>query len=106
MNWAAELANAFERLEADHSARVDFSDRPDTVGEVGREFNTLAAEWQRRAPEGLSRDHAHRLRNRLAGILAALQVLEASGELSAEENRALAGVRATAKQLDACLRAR
>ncbi len=105
MSWAAELRQAFDRLEARQPSRVGFSDRAGPVGEVGREFNALAADLEHRPSEGLSRDQAHRLRNRLAGILAALQVLEASGELSAEENRAVSRVLATARQLDARLRA-
>lgn len=84
---------------------VSFADREDTVGEVGREFNTLAAELGRTAPQGLSREQAHALRNRLAGILAALHVLEAGGGLDAEQRARLGDVVQEARTLDATLRA-
>ncbi|MFQ5723575.1 MAG: hypothetical protein ACE5G6_03710 [Terriglobia bacterium] len=105
MNWATELRDAFRELEAEQPARVQFAERADPLGELGREFNTLAQDWRQRGPDGLTRQQAHRLRNRLAGILAALQVLRANRELPAEEEAALRQVLDLAKQLDVRLRA-
>ncbi|MFB3094748.1 MAG: hypothetical protein ACE10O_02695 [Candidatus Acidiferrales bacterium] len=45
----AELRQGFNRLQSGRHPRVDFSDRTDTVGEIGREFNALAAGRSKRA---------------------------------------------------------
>lgn len=106
MSWAAELREAFSRLQAGGHPRVGFAGREDTVGEIGREFNHLTAGLEQLAPNGLTRDKAHSLRNRLAGILAALHVLKETGGLSAKEQAALSQVLEEARQLDSRLRAR
>lgn len=106
MSWITELREGFGALHAGGQPRVAFASREDTVGELGREFNALAAGLEQAGPNGLSREQTHTLRNRLAGILAALHVLRDSGELAAEEQAALSQVLGTARQLDARLRSR
>ncbi len=110
VSWTTELRQAFAALRAGAPARVSFAGRDDRVGEVGREFNRLAdALAQSRSlgsPDGFSREQAHALRNRLAGVLAALHVLRVTSELAPEEEETLAHVVEDAKQLDAQLRAR
>lgn len=104
MSWIVELCQAFSQLQAGGTARVSFATREDTVGELGREFNALAAALRETGSNGLSRERAHRLRNQLAGILAALHVLGEAGELTAEEQAGLRQLRREAQKLDACLR--
>lgn len=106
MSWAAELREAFNALRAGGRPRVGFDGRADTLGEVGREFNALAAELEQVHPNGLTREEAHRLRNRLAGIVAAVQVLRDAGELGPEKQAALSQVLADARALDVRLRPR
>jgi adenylosuccinate lyase len=104
MNWLEELEEAVGRLRAREHARVGFEGAAGTVGALGREFNALAEELE---PAGdLNREQAHRLRNRLAGILAALHVLGESDELPADGAARLARIRTAAAELEARLRAR
>ena len=105
MDWVSELRQKFRQLPTQAGAvtPVSFGDRDDTVGELGREFNTLAAELSRITPRELTREQAHGLRNRLAGILAALHVLEAEGTLSPDQRRQLREVVEEARRMDAAL---
>jgi hypothetical protein len=103
MDWIAELRQAFKELEAGGRAQVSFSSRPGTVGEVGREFNALAMGLAEAASSD-TRERMHRLRNQLAGILAALHVLRETAELSKEERVALVQVLEEGKRLEARLR--
>ncbi len=105
MSWAAELRQGFNRLQSGRHPRVGFADRTDTVGEIGREFNALAAGLEQAGANGLTREQAHDLRNRLAGILAALHVLKESGALTNDQQAALSQALAEARQLDTRLRA-
>lgn len=104
MSWMSELRQGFNRLQSGRHPRVDFADRSDTVGEIGREFNALAAGLEQGGANGLTREQAHSLRNRLAGILAALHVLKESGALTANEQATLSQTLAEARQLDPRLR--
>ncbi len=106
MDWAGELREAFGRLCAGQEARVEFAARTDRVGTLGQEFNALAGELEGLSVNTLTRERAHSLRNRLAGILAALHVLRMSNELTPEEQTALEHVVASAQQLDERLRKR
>ena len=103
MDWIAELRQAFNQLEAGASAHVSFSARPGTVGELGREFNALA-DGLEKPPAADARERFHRLRNQLAGILAALHVLRETAELSSEERATLAQVLEEGKRLESRLR--
>jgi signal transduction histidine kinase len=105
MDWVSELRQGFRALPAGAVLSVSFADRSDTIGEVGREFNALAAELGRMPPNEMSRERAHALRNRLAGILAALHVLNATGALDPAQQAALQETVEEAKRLDAALRA-
>ena len=105
MDWVSELRQGFRALPAGVVPSVSFADRGDTIGEVGREFNALAAELARPGGE-MTREQAHRLRNRLAGILAALYVVGATGALDPAQQAALQETVEEAKRLDAGLRAR
>lgn len=100
--WAQELRQALAGLTRGASPRVGFADREDLVGELGREFNALSAELQHTQGDSLSRERAHRLRNRLAGLLAALHVLKESAGQPAVCEEAIA----LARELDARLRGR
>lgn len=107
MSWAAELCRAFRELHAGGRPRVGFAGRDDTVGDVGRAFNALAAELEQVGANGLTRAHAHRLRNRLAGILAALHLLAESGALTADQQAGLQEIIQEARTLEtAALRPR
>jgi hypothetical protein len=106
MDWAGELREAFDRLCAGQEARVEFSARTDRVGTLGQEFNALAVELEGLTVDDLTRERAHGLRNRLAGILAALHVLRMSNELTREEQTALEQVVESARQLDERFRKR
>jgi len=106
MDWAGELREAFGRLRAGEQARVGFASRVDRIGELGQEFNALAEDLRSPGLDALTRERAHGLRSRLAGILAALHVLRMSDELTSEEQRTLAQVVETARQLDERLRKR
>ena len=103
MDWVSELRQGFRALPAGAVPSVSFAARGDTIGEVGREFNALAAELSRSAGE-ITREQAHSLRNRLAGILAALHVLGATGELTPAQQTALQETVEEARRLDATLR--
>jgi signal transduction histidine kinase len=104
-NWTTELRQAFAALQAGGRVRVLFAERADRVGELGEAFNALAEDLERVAPEGLNREQAHRLRNRLASILAVVYLLRESGELSGPDEATLGEVAAEAQQLDQQLRA-
>ncbi len=104
MSWMAELRQGFNRLQSGRYPRVHFANRTDTVGEIGREFNALATGLEQLGANGLTREQAHSLRNRLAGILAALHVLKESGALTANEQATLSQALAEARQLDTRLR--
>lgn len=104
MGWMGELCVAFGELLAGHRPQVSFSEREDTVGEVGREFNALAALVDRMGTGDASRDVVHGARNHLAGILAAVHVFGETNELSGEERNALTGLLEEARKLDAQLR--
>lgn len=106
MSWTLELRQALAALRAGHAARVEFGGQPGKVGEIGQEFNQLAAALEQRGPNGWSREQAHALRNRLAGLLAALHVLRITAPLSPEEQDALSAIVLDAKELDSQLRAR
>ncbi len=99
MNWAEELRRAFERLDAGEAAQVDFAGRDEFEGELGGDFNEFAAEIGGLPPGPLPREERHRLRNRLAGILAAVHVLGngEGAELNAEDLAALVDA---AKRID------
>lgn len=76
MEWLAELREGFRRIrQAQAAARVSFAARANGIGEIGREFNALAEALEQQGSNRLAREQVHRLRNRLAGILAALHVL-------------------------------
>ncbi len=105
MDWVSELRQGLRALPAGAVSPVSFAERGDTIGEVGREFNALAAELGRMPAGEVGRERAHSLRNRLAGILAALHVLAATGELTAAQQAALPETVEEAKRLDATLRA-
>lgn len=104
MGWVEELRQAFGRLQAGGPAQVSFAARSDVVGELGREFNALATELAETEGGKYTREQAHRLRNRLAGILAVVQVQSEVGALAAEEQRLLEELLAEAQSLDARLR--
>lgn len=106
MSWVAELRAAFSQVQVGGCPRVAFADREDTVGELGREFNALAAGLEQASPQGLTREQAHSLRNRLAGILAVLQLLRESGDLTRPDQAAVQEVFENARHLDARLRPR
>lgn len=107
MDWLAELRDKFQRVRAGQApSPVSFAGRSDTVGELGREFNHLTAELEHAGLGRLTREQVHALRNHLAGILAALQVLGADGELTGEEQARLQEVIEQARGLDLTLRAR
>ena len=104
MGWVEELRQAFGRLRTGGPAQVSFAARSDVVGELGREFNALASELADSGEDRYTREQAHRLRNRLAGILAVLHVQSEAGELAAEEQSALKELLSEAKSLEARLR--
>jgi hypothetical protein len=104
MGWVEELRQAFGRLQAGVPAHVSFGVRSDVVGELGREFNALASELAETSGNRFTREQAHQLRNRLAGILAVLHVQSEGGALAAEEQVALQELLSEAKSLDARLR--
>lgn len=108
-DWVSELCRGFRQLpvpgaQTGEATSVSFANREDTVGELGREFNALAAELNATVPNGPSRERVHTLRNRLAGILAALQVLGMGTDLSPEQQTQLQDVVEEARRLDATLR--
>lgn len=112
MSWATELTEALGRLAsgpagggAGQRPQVSFTTGDSTVAEVGREFNLLAAELTSAPPGALTRELRHRLRNRLAGILAAVTVLRETGGCTPDEQAALEPLRAAAQRLDARLKA-
>lgn len=105
VDWASELREGLQQLlRPGGTIAVSFAARADVVGELGREFNALAAEWTAAAPNGLSRAQAHALRNRLAGLLAALHVLATTGGLSAPEQGELEEAVEAGRRLDTLLR--
>ena len=104
VSWTTELRRAFAALRAGEPARVAFDARDDRVGEVGREFNRLADALAQKGADGFSREQAHALRNRLAGILAVLHLLRVTTDVSPEEGETLARIVAEAKELDTQLR--
>jgi signal transduction histidine kinase len=105
MGWAEELRQAFERLGRGEAARVEFGARADRAGEIGREFNALADGLTARGTNSLTREEVHRLRNRLAGLLAALHVLAETSGADEAERVALKQAAQAAQALDARLRA-
>lgn len=100
-DWVAELRRAFGQLQAGGQPQVSFAAREDAVGELGREFNSLALGWEASAAAEESRERAHRLRNQLAGILAALHVLKETGSFTPDEQASLGQLLEEAKKLDA-----
>lgn len=106
MTWVGELRDAFGRLLEGERPRVGFAAPGTTIGEVGNEFNALVDDVQRLASGGWTREDAHSVRNRLAGILAAIHVLAETNELPAEEKELVKELQESAKALDASLRRR
>ena len=104
VNWTGELRRGFERLRAGERPRVDLSAGDTTVDEIGTEFNALAADMERMKAEGASREQLHRARNRLAGILAALQVFGEIGDLSAADKATIRDVIEEARKVEGQLR--
>lgn len=104
VDWVAELRQAFGRLRAGQEAHVSFIRREDTVGEIGRAFNALAAELGQATSQQRTRAQIHALRNRLAGILAALHVWRETAGVSATEAAALGELLEEAKKVDADLK--
>jgi len=104
MDWVTELREGFERLLRGGAQLVRFAAETGPQGELGREFNALAAELNGVDPGALTRERLHALRNRLAGILAAVHVL--GQELGAEQQAELKRVIEEARRVDAALRAR
>lgn len=103
MNWVEELRQAFSRLQAGEEAQVSFAEQDGVAGEAGREFNALAAAWVA-AGGAWSREELHRQRNRLAGILAVVQVENATGRLGPAEKEAVDALLEEARKLEARLR--
>jgi len=106
LSWTLELRQALAALRAARSARVEFAGQSGKVGEVGEQFNHLAAALAGGGADGWSREQAHALRNRLAGLLAMLHVLRLTVPLTTEEVDTLGTIVLEAKELDAQLRAR
>lgn len=104
MDWIADLRQAFGELESGGRPHVNFSDLPGIVGELGRDFNRLADGLDKPGAAPDTRERFHRLRNQLAGILAAVHVLRETMELNAEQRAALAHVLEEGKKLEARLR--
>jgi hypothetical protein len=104
VDWTGELRRGFERLRAGERPRLDLSGGDSTVDEIGVEFNALVTDVERMKTEGASREQVHRARNRLAGILAALQVFGETGELETADKTTIRDVIEEAKKLDAQLR--
>lgn len=104
MDWAGELCRGFERLLAGERPRLHLSAGDSTVDEIGVEFNALVDDMERMKTEGASREQVHRTRNRLAGILAALQVFGETGDLQEAERTTIRQVVEEGKKLDAQLR--
>ena len=102
MNWVEELQRAFVRLDGGDSVQVGFAEHDGFEGELGQDFNEFAEEIGGLSPGPLSREERHRLRNRLAGILAAVHVL-GSGEGAAPNGNELAKLAEAAKRIDARL---
>lgn len=103
MGWATELQNAFQRLETGQPVRVEFAGRPGLEGELGRELNNFAEQWRKLPPGDLSRELRHSLRNRIAGILAAVHVLRETSQLPEQDQEALRQSLEVAQKLDARL---
>lgn len=101
MSWVAELRQAFSHLLAGGPAHVSFAVREDSVGELGREFNSLANGLEQPSSSDGARERLHRQRNQLAGILAALHVLRETGDLTPEEQATLNELLQEAKTLEA-----
>ena len=99
MNWAEELQRAFMRLDKGEAVRVAFAERDGFEGELGQDFNEFAEEIRGLPAGPLTREERHRLRNRLAGVLAAVHVLgsEESAEPGGNE---LAKLAEAAKRID------
>ena len=104
MSWAGELRDALRRLGQGAPGRVDFTGRGELVEELGREFNDFTGEMGRLPAGPLSRDQRHALRNRLAGILAAVHVLRESGGLAEGEEEAVRQSLIEAEKIDLRLR--
>ena len=102
MNWAEELQRAFVQLDRGEVVRVAFAEHDGFEGELGQDFNEFAEEIGGLPPGPLSREERHRLRNRLAGILAAVHVL-GSGAGAAPNGDELAKLAEAAKRIDARL---
>ena len=99
MTWVEELREAFERLAAGEVARVEFVSGDGLEEELGRDFNDFAVEIRELPAGPLTREERHRLRNRLAGILAAVHVL-GSGEGAEPSGNDLAKLAEAAKRID------
>lgn len=104
MSWAVELREAFTQLQSGGTVQVGFVDAPGLEGELGRELNAFSEELLRAPSEHLSREQRHGLRNRLAGILAAVHVLRETADLTDEDREVLRQALEQAKALDARLR--
>ena len=98
------MRDALRLLGQGTSARVDFAGRGELEEELGREFNDFAGELGRLPAGPLSRERRHALRNRLAGILAAVHVLRESGGLAEGEKEAVRESLIAAEKIDLRLR--
>ncbi len=104
MSWAVELREAFAQLQSGGAVQVGFAGREGLEGELGCELNAFSEELLRSPGDNLSREQRHGLRNRLAGILAAVHVLRETTGLTAEDREVLQQTLEQAKALDARLR--
>ena len=103
MSWVVELREAFAQLQSGGLVRVGFAGREGLEGELGSELNAFSEELLRSPDDNLSREQRHDLRNRLAGILAAVHVLRETTDLTAEDKEVLQQTLEQAKALDARL---
>lgn len=106
MSWATELRTAFRRLQTGNPQRVGFADQPGLAGALGREWNLFVEAVPQWPVADLTRQQRHDLRNRLAGILAAVHVLHQSVPLRTEDEEALRQAIEEARTVDARLQGR
>jgi len=107
MSWAGELRQAFVRLQAGERPRLRLGEGDTTREEIGAEFNALVEDMENMKAKGAARGDVHRARNRLAGILAALHLMDEGGErLGEEESTSINDVIEEARKLDGQLRQR
>jgi hypothetical protein len=104
MSWAVELREAIAQLQSGGAVQVGFAGVAGLEGELGRELNTFSEELRRMPGDNLNREQRHDLRNRLAGILAAVHVLRETADLATEDREVLQQALEEAKALDARLR--